>query len=71
MKTKIMCNNTPARVYKLDPKTQEEGLKLNVSIQFFNGEVLACCISQGYDCVDYAMALNTSLADVIEEFVKK
>ena len=62
-------------LYKANEKALEQGIEARLSIQFTeepNGKmsVLSCSLIQGYDNVDYALALDTPLRDIIKDLIR-
>lgn len=65
------------KLFDLNEVLEKEGLDLKISISFFKEEntnkmsVVSCNISNGYESTDYRFALDSTLEEVIEEFIKK
>lgn len=63
-------------LYENNEKAYDLGLEAKLSIQFIKEpdgkmSVLSCSVIKGYDNVDYALALDTTLAQVIKDLLER
>lgn len=64
------------QLFKNNEKAYDQGLTATLSVQFIKERdgkmsVLSCSVINGYDNVDYALALNTTLAQVIKDLLER